>query len=117
MRKKEQVKTLLCLHIMLMLYSLSGICSKMAAGQPFFSVKFCLYYAVVIILLGAYAIGWQQMIKRLPLTMAFANKSVTVVWGMIWGYMIFHEPVTIGKVLGACLVIGGVVLYAWSDRR
>lgn len=117
MKKKEQVKTLLCLHIMLMLYSLSGICSKMAADQPFFSFKFCLYYVVIIILLGVYAIGWQQMIKRLPLTMAFANKSVTVVWGMIWGYVIFHEPVTIGKVLGACLVIGGVVLYAWSDGR
>ncbi len=117
MRKKEQVKTLLCLHVMLMLYSLSGICSKMAANQSFLSLKFCLYYVLIIILLGVYAVGWQQMIKRLPLTVAFAHKAVTVVWGMIWGTVIFHESVSIGKALGACLVICGVVLYAWSDGR
>lgn len=112
---KEKVKTLLLLHIMLMIYSMSGICSKMAASQPFLSFKFCLYYAIIIALLGFYAIGWQQIIKYLPLTTAFANKAVTVVWGIIWGFVFFQEPVTCGKVFGALLVICGVVLYARAD--
>lgn len=114
---KGKIKTLLWLHIMLMIYSLSSICSKMAANQSFLSFKFCLYYVAVIALLGGYAIGWQQIIKKLPLTTAFANKAVTVVWGIIWGYVFFREPITRGKVLGALLVICGVVLYALSDRR
>ncbi|MCM1220381.1 MAG: transporter [Lachnospiraceae bacterium] len=113
---REKIKTLFLLHIMLMLYSTSGICSKMAAGQPFLSLKFCIYYAAIIALLGLYAIGWQQVIKRLPLTTAFANKAVTVVWGIVWGFLFFQESITWGKVLGALLVIAGVVMYARADE-
>lgn len=114
---KDRLKTLFLLHIMLMVYSMSGICSKMAAGTDFLSFKFCLYYGIIIVLLGLYAIGWQQIIKRLPLTTAFANKAVTIVWGIIWGYIFFHEPITVGKVIGAALVTAGVVLYAYADKE
>ena len=113
----KTLKTLLVLHIMLMIYSMSGICSKMAAGTSFLSLKFCLYYGGIILLLGFYAIGWQQIIKRLPLTTAFANKAVTIVWGIIWGILFFHESVSVGKVIGAILVMSGVVLYALSDEK
>ena len=82
---KTTIKTLIGLHGMLMVYSMSGICSKLAAGESFLSARFCIYYAVIIVLLGVYAIGWQQVIKRIPLTTAFANKAVTVVWGIVWG--------------------------------
>lgn len=112
---KEKVKTLFLLHLLLMIYSMSGICSKNAATVPFLSVKFCLYYGIVIFLLGFYAIGWQQILKKLPLTMAFANKAVTVVWGIIWGFVFFKEPITVGKIIGAILVIIGVVLFAYAD--
>ena len=102
---------------MLMVYSMSGICSKLAAKQPFMSVKFCMYYAVILFLLGFYAIAWQQIIKRLPLTTAFANKAVTIIWGIIWGALFFHDPVTVGKAVGAFLVIAGVVIYAGPDKE
>lgn len=108
---KTKLKTLFGLHLLLMVYSMSSICSKMAAGSEFLSFRFCLFYTVIIALLGLYAIGWQQVIKRLPLTVAFANKSVTVVWGIIWGFVFFHEKITVGKVVGALLVIAGVILY------
>ncbi len=74
-----------------------------------------MYYAAIILLLGFYAIGWQQIIKRLPLTTAYANKAVTVVWGIVWGFVFFHEAITVGKVVGAALVILGVVIYAKAD--
>ena len=112
---KSKIKTLFLLHIMLMIYSMSGICSKMASKQEFLRTEFCFYYAMIIILLGFYAIGWQQIIKRLPLTMAFANKAVTIVWGIIWGVVFFDEAITAGKIIGAILVIIGVVIYAKSD--
>jgi drug/metabolite transporter (DMT)-like permease len=111
----KNIKTLLLLHIMLMIYSMSGICSKMAAKQEFLSFKFCIFYGVIIILLGFYAIGWQQIIKRLPLTTAFANKAVTVVWGIVWGFLFFNEPITPGKVIGALMVVSGIIMYALSD--
>ncbi len=114
---KEKLKTIFLLHVLLMIYSLNSICSKKAAGVEFLSFKFCLYYGVVIALLGVYAIGWQQIIKRLPLTTAFANKAVTVVWGIIWGAVFFGETITIGKIVGAIFVILGVVVYAYADNR
>jgi drug/metabolite transporter (DMT)-like permease len=113
--KMKRTKTFLMLHIMLMIYSMSGICSKMAAKQKFLSLKFCICYGFIITLLGFYAIGWQQVIKRLPLTTAFANKAVTVVWGIIWGFLFFREPITPGKVIGALMVVCGIVMYALAD--
>lgn len=113
---KTTIKTLIGLHGMLMVYSMSGICSKLAAGESFLSARFCIYYAVIIVLLGVYAIGWQQVIKRIPLTTAFANKAVTVVWGIVWGWFFFGESITLGKLIGAGMVIAGVVLFAKSDE-
>lgn len=112
---KDKIKTLFLLHILLMIYSMSGICSKMAAQAKFLSFEFCLYYGIIIFLLGFYAIGWQQIIKRLPLTTAFANKAVTIVWGLVWGLVFFSEKITVGKIIGVFLVVGGVVLYAKAD--
>lgn len=114
---KSKVKVLIVLHVMLMIYSVSGVFSKLASGEPFLSLKFCMCYAAIILLLGFYAIGWQQIIKRLDLTTAFANKAVTVVWGIIWGLVFFHENITVWKIVGAALVMGGVVLYSYSDRK
>lgn len=110
-------KVLLLLHFILMCYSFSGILSKFAALQPFLSIRFCFFYGGIIALLGVYALVWQQIIKHLPLTTAFANKSVTVVWGFVWGTLIFHEPVTPGKLAGMALVIAGVVLFSLSDKE
>lgn len=112
---KKRLSVLFALHLLLMVYSTSSICSKLAAGQPFLSPLFCLDYGAVIGLLGVYAIGWQQIIKRMALTTAFANKAVTVVWGIIWGALFFQEPVTPQKLLGAALIVAGVVLYARAD--
>lgn len=112
-----RVKTLFALHMLLMVYSTSGILSKLAAGVDFLSIEFCLYYGGVLLLLGFYAIGWQQILKRLPLTTAFSNKAVTIVWGIIWGALFFFEPITLPKAAGALLIIAGVVLFSHADGQ
>src|SRR5574344_476330 len=114
---KKKVITIVLLHIMLMVYSMSVICSKMASRQDFLSLRFILYYAGVIVLLAVYAVAWQQIIKRIPLTLAYANRAVTVVWGLVWGMIFFHEQVTVGKAVGAMLVVAGVVFYALADNK
>ena len=109
---KSKLKVLFALHLMLMVYSMSGICSKMASQQHFLSFKFCLFYAIIIFLLGFYAIGWQQIIKRLPLTTAFANKAVTVVWGIVWGAVFFHERLNKKKIIALFFIVGGIIIYS-----
>lgn len=100
------------LHVLLAFFSASGILSKLAAGYPFMSLGFILCYGGMVCVLGVYAIGWQQVIKRMPLTTAYANRAVTVVWGIVWGAVLFGEAITWQKALGAFVVLAGVALYA-----
>lgn len=113
----SRIKTLFALHLLLMVYSTSGVLSKLASGVPFLSWEFVGLYAGIIGLLGLYAIGWQQILRRLPLTTAFSNKAITIVWGIIWGALFFSEPITLGKVIGAVLIIAGVVLFSHADSE
>ena len=112
---KSSTKTLIVLHFVLVVYSITGILGKIASTKDFFSFEFCAYYLGIIFLLGVYAIAWQQIIKRLPLTTAFANKAITVVWGIVWGFLFFGESINALKVAGALLVVAGAVVYARSD--
>ncbi len=107
----KNTKTILALNVLLMFFSLGGIFSKLASKQPFLSLKFILCYGALLFIMFVYAIGWQQIIKRLPLTMAYANRAVTIVWGIIWGLLFFNEKLNLGKVIGAVIVIAGVLLY------
>lgn len=114
---RTNTKNYILLNVMLIVYSFSSVCSKMAAGETTISFRFLLFYGLVIFLLGIYALGWQQVLKKIPLTVAFANKAITVFWGMVWGFVIFHEKITLGKAAGAALVVVGIVLYALSDQK
>lgn len=116
-REKGKLKIYVLLHALLLVYSLSSVCSKLAGQYAFLSFGFCAYYAALIFLLGLYAIGWQQIIKRLPLSTAFANKAVSVIWGCVWGMLIFHERLTLGKVIGCLLVLCGVAIYGLADGK
>ena len=112
----SEAKALVALHVLLAVYSLSSVCAKLASGFEFMSFGFIGCYAVMIALLGVYAVGWQQIIKRLPLTYAYANKAVTVLWGIVWGVLLFHEQVSALKLLGAAVVLAGVVLFSLAEK-
>lgn len=117
MKNKTSPKMYLALHLLIVLFSLSSVCSKLASKQPFLSFKFCLFYGLVLAILAAYALFWQQIIKRMPLTAAYANKAVTVVWGLLWGLLIFNEKITVGKMIGCVIIVAGVLLFAFSDEE
>ena len=115
MKQTSNVKMYVLLHALMFLFSLSPVCSKLAGRQPFLSLPLFFFYGLVIVILGIYALAWQQVIKRMPLTTAYANKAVTVVWGMVWGMLLFGESITPQKVLGAAVIVAGVVLYAFAE--
>ena len=112
---RTQGRTLLLLHILLLFYSLSDVMSKLAAGFDFLSLGFVVCYGGLLVILAGYAIGWQQVIKRMPLTTAYANRGITVVWGIFWGALFFSEAITPGKIAGAVMVVAGIVLFSLAD--
>lgn len=113
----KQAKWFLLLHVILGVYAGSSVCSKLAARQPFLSAAFVLLYGLMLAALVVYAVGWQQVIKHLPLTTAYANKAVTVVWGILLGLAVFGEAVTLRQVIGAVIIICGIVLFVRADNE
>lgn len=115
--KSSRIKTLLLLHILLLFYSFADVASKFAAGFDLLSIGFIVCYLIVLVILAIYALGWQQVIKRMPLTSAYANRGITIVWGIFWGAVFFAEPVTLFKVLGAVMIIAGIALFSQEEAR
>jgi drug/metabolite transporter (DMT)-like permease len=105
---KYKLKDFLFLHIVLIMYSVGAIFSKIAASKEFLSLQFIFYYGLVIVVLFLYAILWQQILKKLPLTIAFANKAIVVVWGIIWGKLLFGEIIKLNMVIGAIIIVVGI---------
>ena len=105
------------LHVLLILYSLGGICSKKAAGDSFLSVGFFFYYILLLLILATYALGWQQIIKVLPLSTAFANKAIIVIWSFVWGILLFNEDINFDELLGISFIIIGIVLFSYADEQ
>lgn len=113
---KTKIKYFIALHIELLLFSLGGVCTKMASQYEFLSFWFVFFYGLVILNLGVYAIVWQQIIKKLPLNTAYSNKAITIVWGILWGFLFFKEQITWNMIVGALIVIVGVVLVVRADE-
>lgn len=108
--KKIKVNKYIYLHFLLLLYSFCGVFSKLASQNQFLSIKFCLFYGTSLLILGIYAIFWQQILKKFSLTTAFFNKAVTIIWGMIWGVMFFSEKITLNMIVGTIIVLIGIGL-------
>lgn len=109
---KDNTKNFILLHILLLLYSLSGILSKVASKQEWLSPEFFIYYVGVICILFLYALLWQQLIKRMQISYAYANKAVNVIWGIIWGGLIFHEKIKLQNIVGAFFIVIGIMIMS-----
>lgn len=105
------------LHISLLFSSLSGVCSKMASRytENIFSIEFIFWFGLVFVIMFGYAIIWQQILKRMPLTVAYANRPVTLIWGIIWGALIFGEKITWNMLAGAAVIFAGIYLVTGED--
>lgn len=115
--KKNNIKNLLFLHIIFIWYSFVGIFSKNAAKYPFLSWDYLKWYVGVIFVMGIYAILWQQALKRMPLTIAYANKAIVTVWSVLWGALFWAEKITIGKVLGTLVIVIGIILVVTGEKK
>lgn len=117
LKMRNNVKYFCLLHIVLVLFSLTSVASKVASGAEFLSFDFILYYGLTLAGLFVYAILWQQVIKHMPLITAYASKAVTIIWGIVFGYFIFDEKLTVRSVIGGIIIVLGVFLIVTGDAR
>ncbi len=106
---KLKVADFLLLELSVLVYSLSTVAANMAAKYEFLSLGYILFFGLEFVVLAIYAVLWQQIIKKFQLSIAYANKSVVLLWTMLWNYLIFAQGITPGKIAGVLLVMAGAV--------
>lgn len=95
-----------------LIYSCTSICTKMASRQEIFSCPYLLWIAGAIGVMGVYALLWQQIIKRMPLSMAYMFKGTSLIFVLFFSALLFGEAITWTNLIGSLIIIIGITLYA-----
>lgn len=95
-----------------MLYACVGICTKMASMQPTGSWPYLLWFGGAVAIIGAYAILWQQVLRRIELSTAYLFKGTTLIFTMLIAALLFGEAITVSNVVGSLIIVTGITLLA-----
>ena len=95
-----------------LLYACVTLFTKYASQQEMGSVAYCFGLAGAIGVMGAYAVCWQQILKRVELSTAYMFKGMSLIFIMLFAYVLFGEPITIMNIVGAAVIIAGITLFA-----
>ena len=117
MSRLEWCKNIVLLQAVVIVYTLSSVVAKFATGKELFSFSFFLFYGLEVVILGIYALLWQQMIKKFDLSVAYANRAMALLWSAIWAMLLFHENLNGKQVLGIFLVILGTVIVNMDQPK
>lgn len=108
--KKITMKDICLLQLIIIIYTFSTVFAKMASGYEVLSWKFLFYFGMEFVILALYALLWQQMIKKFELSVAYINRSMALLWSMVWSVVFFKERITIQNVVGIVIVMVGIVV-------
>ena len=114
---KSRMLTFGIIQMAVAVYSFAGAAGKMASAYAFLSWPFLLLYGAEILCLGIYAIVWQQIIKRFELSVAYVNRAMSLLWSLMWSALLFNEHITIENILGAAIIIGGIILVNTTGKE
>ena len=106
----EKIQQYTKLYLTLLLYSVYSVLNKFASGYRIGTVKFFLLYGAGLIVLVVYAYLWQKVLSCFELSVAYANKPITILLNMIWGILFFHETISWNMVIGAIIIFVGVLI-------
>ncbi len=95
-----------------LIYSFAPLLSKAASAHSFLSLPYLLYLGGAVLTLGIYAIIWQQIIKRIPVSDAYMFKGTSIIFVLLLSHLLFGEAITLQNYIGAAIIIGGIALYA-----
>lgn len=112
MKRKLNFRDFLILQAVVIVYTASSVLGKLAAvsAEEENGWGFLLLYGVEIGVLGIYAVLWQQVIRRVELSVAYANRAVALLWSLLWAVFLFGEKITPAQLLGIALVMIGTAV-------
>ena len=96
------------------LYACVTLFTKYAAQHEFLSASYCLGLCGAIGVMSAYAVCWQQVLKRIELSTAYMFKGTSLIFVMLLAALFFSEQITLMNMIGAVVIVFGIILYAKS---
>lgn len=114
---RNNVYTYILLQISFFIYALSSFFSKLATYNNVEIKNVIICYMLSVFCLGVNAIIWQQILKKMNLSIAYSNKGVTIIWGLIFGIIFFNEEISFEKITGIFIVILGIFILMRKDEN
>ncbi len=111
----KRIKYYVLLQLIVIIYALGSIPSKLASNEPFMSFKYIFFMGLLFLSLAIFAITWQQILKKVPLSIAYVNKATSIIWGMLISYLIFDERVTATNIIGTAIVLVGILIMVKGE--
>lgn len=97
-----------------LIYACTSVFTKMASRQEMLSWSYMLWIVGAIGVMGGYALLWQQIIAKMPLSTAYMFKGTSLIFVLLISALLFGETITLKNVIGAVIIIFGIVLFAKS---
>jgi multidrug transporter EmrE-like cation transporter len=100
------------LQFIVFVYSFVGVLSKLASSQlvkyGVLSFEFIIIIFGMFLILGIYAILWQIILKKIDLSIAYANKGMGLLWTLVWATLLFNEKIYFQNIIGIILIMLGI---------
>ncbi len=104
----------IALVVVNLVYACTAIFTKSASQHQFLSFPYILWLVGAVAVMGVYALLWQQVIKRMPIAEAYMFKGTSLIFVLLLSALIFGEAITLTNIIGAIVIIVGIVIYARS---
>lgn len=88
--------------------SLSSPCLKIGGKYPFLSPMYIFWFGVAVLLLAFYAVAWQLILEKIPLTTAYLRRGFSYMLIFVWARLIFNEQITLKQVIGIIIIAVGM---------
>lgn len=97
--------------------SLTSPCLKIGSQnyEPF-SIGYFFWFGLAVVILGIYAVCWQLILERIPLTTAYLRRGFSYILLFVWSTLIFHEMITLKQIVGIAVISLGMVISV-SDEH
>ena len=95
-----------------LVYACTSICTKMASQYEMLSWPCLLWIGGAVVVMGLYALLWQQIITRMPISTAYMFKGTSLIFVLLISSLLFGEAITTNNIIGSAIIITGIVLYA-----
>ena len=97
-----------------LVYACTYICMKKASGFEFLSSAYILWTVGAIVIMGVYALLWQQVLARTPLSSAYMFKGTSLIFVLLLSALLLGEGITTNNIIGSVIIVLGIFLYARS---